>query len=147
AFAGLCSTLDSSLCAISSLGSIDIYRRYINPNASDSETLRAAHIFMLSMTVIGTGIALCKPKLLWCFLAYGALASAGLFPTIFALYWKRLTARGVFWAVVLSLAIGTPLSIYANVVDNPYLIVAAAILSVMIGLIVCLCSGAMNKQE
>ena len=34
AFAGLCSTMDSSFCAISSLGSIDVYRRYLNPNAS-----------------------------------------------------------------------------------------------------------------
>ncbi len=147
AFAGLCSTLDSSLCAISSLGSIDIYKKYINSAAVDTQIVKAARICMILMTIIGTSIALCKPKLLWCFLAYGALASAGLFPTIFALYWKRLTANGVFWAIVLSLIIGTPLSIYANITDNPYLIVAAAILSVLIGLIVCLVAGFLNTEE
>ncbi len=147
AFAGLCSTLDSSLCAISSLGSIDIYRRYMHPHANDRQTLKAARICMLAMTILGTAIALCKPKLLWCFLAYGALASAGLFPTIFALYWKRLTANGVCWAIILSLIIGTPLSIYANIVDNPYLIVAASALSVLIGLLVCLFSGYTNKGD
>lgn len=146
AFAGLCSTLDSSLCAISSLGSIDIYRKYFKPEATDHETVRAARWYMLIMTVLGTGIALCRPKLLWCFLAYGAMASAGLFPTVFALYWKRLTDKGVFWAILLSLVIGTPLSIYANVTENPYLIVTAAILSVGIGLIVCLVSGFTNQK-
>jgi SSS family transporter len=146
AFAGLCSTLDSSLCAISSLGSIDIYRRYINPAATDSQTVYAARVCMLIMTIVGTGIALCRPKLLWCFLAYGALASAGLFPTVFALYWKRLTANGVFWAIALSLAIGTPLSIYANVVDNPYAIVIAAVLSVLVGFVICVVSGLFNKK-
>jgi len=147
AFAGLCSTLDSSLCAISSLGSVDIYGRYINRQPSDGGTVRAARICMIGMTVIGTAVALCQPKLLWCFLAYGALASSALFPTVFALYWKRLPANGAFLAVILSLGIGTPLSIYANVIDNPYLIVAAAVLSVVIGLVVCLISGFMHRGE
>lgn len=145
AFAGLCSTLDSSLCAISSLGSIDIYRQYFNGESSDQATVKAARLSMIGMTVLGTGVALCQPRLLWCFLAYGALASSALFPTIFSLYWKKLPAAGAFWAVVLSLVIGTPLSIYANIVDNPYLIVLAAVLSVLIGLIVCVVSGLMYK--
>lgn len=145
AFAGLCSTLDSSLCAISSLGSIDIYKRYINRKTSDSDTVCAARAFMVGMTLVGTSIALCQPKLLWCFLAYGALASSALFPTVFSLYWKKLPASGAFWAVTLSLGIGTPLSIYANVVENPYLIVAAAVLSVFIGLVVCVVSGLTNR--
>lgn len=145
AFAGLCSTLDSSLCAISSLGSIDIFRQYFNGDSSDRATVKAARISMIGMTVLGTGVALCQPKLLWCFLAYGALASSALFPTIFALYWRKLSAAGAFWAVILSLAIGTPLSIYANIVDDPYLIVLAAVLSVLIGLIVCVGSGLTNK--
>jgi SSS family transporter len=146
AFAGLCSTLDSSLCAISSLGGVDIYKQYVNPNSSESNVVLAARISMVAMTIVGTTIALCQPKLLWCFLAYGALASAGLFPTIFALYWKRLSARGAFWAVVLSLVFGTPLSIYANITENPYLIVAAAVLSVSIGLVVCIISGLLNRN-
>ena len=146
-FAGLCSTLDSSMCAISALGSIDIYSRYINNKPSDHAIVIAARICMIIMTIFGTMIALCEPKLLWCFLVYGALASAALFPTIFSLYWKRLPAGGAFWAVLLSLAIGTPLSIYANLTENPYLIVLAAIVSVLIGFIICLIAGFTNYKE
>jgi len=146
-FAGLCSTMDSGLCASSSLGAIDIYKRYIKPNATDDELLSFSRIFMILLTVLGTCIALSQPKLLWLFLIYGALASAGMFPTIFALYWGKVTARGALWAVVLSLLVGTPLSVYANVKEDPYLIVAAAVLSVVVGLLVCIISGLANRQK
>jgi Na+(H+)/acetate symporter ActP len=101
---------------------------------------------MVLMAVLGTAVALLTPKLLWVFLIYGALASAGMFPTIFALFWRRLPARGAFWAVALSLGIGTPLSIYANVREDPHLIVLAAGASVTVGLVVCLVSGLLNKE-
>jgi Na+/proline symporter len=146
AFAGLCSTLDSSMCAISSLGSIDIYKKYGNPKAEDRQLLHAARMYMLGITVLGTAIALAQPKLLWVFLIYGALASAGLCPTIFALYSKRITGKAAAIAVGSSLIIGTPLSIYANVTENPFLIVTAAILSVAIGLVVCTVTVLLNKK-
>ena len=145
AFAGLCSTLDSSFCAQSSLGAIDVYKRYLKPGASDTELLAASRKVMALGGVVGTGIALLEPKLLWVFLTYGALASAGMFPTILSLCWDRLPARGAFWAVLLSLGIGTPLSIYANVTENPHLIVIAAGASVLVGLAVCLVAGFGNR--
>lgn len=145
AFAALASTIDSAYCALSSLGAIDIYRRYVNPNPSDRDVLRVSRITMLLMAVIGTGVALLKPQLLWMFLIYGALASAGLFPTILSLTWSRLTARGAMWAVGLSLAVGTPLSVYANIRGDADLVVYAAIASVAIGAAVCLAAGLLNR--
>lgn len=146
AFAGLSSTLDSAYVAISSLGTIDIYKKYLNPQANDKQLLNTSRKIMLLMAVIGTGVALLQPKLLWVFLIYGALASAGLFPTVFSLFWKRLTAKGAFWGLTSSLILGIPLSIYANVVENTHLIVLAAILSVVIGFVVCLLVGLSNKK-
>ena len=145
AFAGLASTLDSAYCAISSLGSIDIYKKYINRGAQDKKILNASRLIMIIMAVIGTGIALLQPQLLWVFLIYGALASSALFPTILSVFWKRLTKNGAFWSIVLSLLIGLPLSIYANVTENVDLIVLSASLSVAIGLVVCLIDGFRNK--
>jgi len=147
AFAGLCSTMDSAYCAVSSLGTIDIYKKYINANARSQKLLQVSRAFMLGIAVFGTGIALLQPKLLWVFLIYGALSSAGLFPTIFSLFWNKLDAKGAFWAVTLSLVLGLPLSIYANVVENTHLIVLAAVLSVLIGLVVCLIAGIRNKER
>jgi len=147
AFAGLSSTLDSAYCAISSLGTIDIYKKYFNKDASDKKLLSISRKFMLSMAIIGTVIALLRPQLLWVFLIYGAMASAAFFPTILSLFWSRLDSRGAFWAVVFSLVIGLPISIYANVTGNVNLIVLSAVLSIGIGLIICLVSGLMNRRS
>jgi Na+/proline symporter len=147
AFAALSSTLDSAYCAVSSLGSIDVFRRYIRPHATDAELVKAARISMLTCSVIGTAIAMLGPQLLWVFLIYGALASSALFPTVFSLYSKRLTANGLAWAIGLSLLFGTPLSIYANVKQDTNLIVLAAIISVAIGLVVCMISVALSKTS
>lgn len=145
AFAGLASTLDSAYCAISSLGSIDIYKKYINRDAKDKKILNASRLIMIVMATIGTGIALLQPQLLWVFLIYGALASSALFPTILSVFWKRLTKQGAFWSITLSLLIGLPTSIYANITGNVDLIVLSSILSVGIGLAICLVDGFRNK--
>ena len=135
-FAALCSTMDSSCCALGSLGSIDLYKRYLRPQASDAQLIRASRYAMIVGTLCGTSIALLQPKLMWAFLIYGALASAGMFPTLFAVYSKRISGRAIFWAVTLSMLVGTPISLYANLTENPYWIVLSAILSVAIGLLV-----------
>lgn len=49
--------------------------------------------------------------------------------------------------MILSLCIATPLSIYANIIENSYLIVIASIISVLIGLIVCLLSILTSKEK
>jgi Na+/proline symporter len=147
AFAGLSSTLDSTYCAVSSLGSIDVFRRYIKPDATNGETLLVARATMVIFAVIGTGIGLLQPQLLWVFLVYGALASAALFPTVFSLFSERLTAQGVSWALGLSILLGTPLSLYANVTQNTNLIVLAAVLSVAIGLVVCVFDILRSKKR
>ncbi|MCB0325422.1 MAG: hypothetical protein KDD69_17690 [Bdellovibrionales bacterium] len=138
AFAGLCSTLDSAYCAISALGSIDVYRRYVNSQATDAQLLRASRFSMLALGTLGTGAALLQPQLLWVFLIYGALAAAGMFPIIFSLCWSGVTERGVFWGVCSSLCLGLPLSMYANISERPVLIVLAAVLSTFVGGIVCI---------
>jgi len=147
AFAGLLSTIDSAMVAISSLVTVDIYRRYVNPSAADTDLLKVSRYSMVALTGLGSGIALLEPKLLWVFLIYGALASAGFFPTVLALYWEKLSAKAAFWAITISLVVGTPLSVYANIKDDPYLVVLAAVLSVVIGLVICVMSVAMRSRD
>jgi Na+/proline symporter len=138
AFAGLCSTMDSAFCAASALICVDFYRRYIEPDSNDLKLLRVCRFSMAAVAVLGTGIALLEPKLLWVFLTYGAMAAAAMFPTLFVVFFKRISAGGLTWAIGLSLLIGTPLTVYANIVENPYLIVLGSLVSVLFGLAVCL---------
>lgn len=146
-FAGLSSTLDSAFAAISSLLAIDVYKRHINPHAPEDKVLWVARYGMILFTVLGTGVALLQPKLLWVFLIYGALASAMLIPAFFSLFSKRVTAGGVTAAVLLSIGLGLPLSIYANIHQDTNLIVLSASLPPLIGLVCCSVSVLINKKE
>ena len=114
AFAGLSSCLDSSFSAVSSLTAIDIYRRYRKEDASSSEIVRSARFGMTTVALIGTLIALLQPKLMWCFLIYGALASSMLVPVFFSLFSKHVSRRAVFASIALSILLALPLSAEPN---------------------------------
>lgn len=92
---------------------------------------------MIIIALIGTSISLLKPKLLWIFLIYGAMGPAILFPAIFSVYSKKLTAKRFTTSVLLSFIVATPISIYANVTENSTLIVFSSIIAVLIGLLFC----------
>lgn len=140
AFAGLCSTMDSAFCGMSALGSVDIFKRYRNKKPSDKEMLKAARLYMLFGALVGCGIAMMQPKLLWVFFIYGALASTGLVPTIVSLFWDRVKSNDVFSAILASLIVALPLSIYANITENPHLIVLSSVAGVITSGLVCVVS-------
>ncbi|MES1197330.1 MAG: hypothetical protein ABUL55_01780 [Pseudomonadota bacterium] len=151
AFMVLCalsSTLDSAYIAIGSLWSIDIYRRYQKRDATDKDIVRVSKLAMFGFAGVGTAIAMLPGiQLIWVFLIYGALASSGLVPIALSLFWRRLTSRGAFWGAFLGFIIGLPMSIYANFNNDPNLVVLAAVLSVAIGLAVCLFDGLTNRKS
>ena len=146
AFAGLCSTMDSAFCGLSALGSVDIFKRYRNKNPDDKEMLKTARIFMLVCAVVAGLIAMMEPKLLWVFFIYGALASAGLVPTLVSLFWERITANAVFTAMILSILVSVPLSVYANVTENTDFIVLSSVLSVVVSAFVCAVSLLVSRK-
>ena len=147
AFAGLCSTMDSAFCGMSALGSIDIFKRYQNKAPTDRAMIKSARLFMVVGAVIGGAIAMTEPKLLWVFFIYGALASTGLVPTIVSLFWERITEKDIFIAIVISLVVSVPLSIYANVTENPHLIVVSSLAAVVISGLMCCLSALMNGSD
>ena len=115
AFAGLCSTMDSSFCALSSLGSIDIYKNYIRPDARKDQVIWVSRLFMIALAIIGSSISLLQPKLLWVFLTYGAIAGSGVIPIVCSLLFKSISAKALSLSIKLSLALSLPIAIYANV--------------------------------
>lgn len=138
AFAGLCSTMDSALCAFSSLSAIDIYQKYFNPKADTKNIAFIARLAMLFLTLTGTAIALLEPKLMWMFFINGIIVTAAAIPVIFTVFSKTITAKTASLAIILSLVITAPISAYANITEKPTLVVLASLSSLFIGLIVCL---------
>lgn len=147
AFAGLCSTMDSAFCGISSLAAIDVYKRYFNPKAKDKDLLSIARKYMIFGALISLAIALMQPKLFWVFFICGAIAGAGLVPTVAALFLQSIKGKDVYLAIILSLIISMPISFYANISENEALNVVAALSGPVIGLVICVLSWLSNKYR
>jgi Na+/proline symporter len=134
AFAGLSSTMDSAYCAVSSFIIADM----TGQSETATKKIKRARLGMFILALLGTGIALLKPELLWVFFIDGALVAVGFFPTLFVIFNKNYSAKVAFWSIILGFILSVPLSIYANISGNENLIVIASILSITIGLVVSL---------
>lgn len=103
---GLLSTIDSNLCAVSSL-TTDIFK---------NKTLGKTKITMILLLVIGIVVAnIPGLTVTHLFLMYGTLRAATLLPTIFTLKGIRLKAKGVVGGIICALVIGLPIFAYGNI--------------------------------
>ena len=136
--AGLSSTLDSGLSAGSSLFITDILKK-TNPK----KTIFFARLSMLGIALIGLLIALAViyipgfglQHLWWIF---NTIAACVLIPTVLSLFWKKLSAKGAFWGILVSFVGGIPFFIYGNVIGSTNLIVGSTIFIIIISTIFCL---------
>lgn len=139
--AGLESTLDSALCAASSLYAIDMApltaaerellrkeRLQLPLTEADKESkerldalaVRRSRIAMYGIAVIGLITAFIVQNLfpldrLWWI--FNGVASCFAVPTVLSVYWDRLSAKGAFWGITASL-IGMAPFVYGNWVQN-----------------------------
>lgn len=102
---------------------------------------------MIFFALIGTGLALLKPQLLWIFFIHGALMGVNFFPTIFSITRKDYTEQQAFWSIVIGLIIALPLSAYANITGNTDLIVWSAIISVFVPVVVSVITDSKAHQD
>lgn len=120
---GLLSTIDSNLCAISSL-TTDIFRK---------KTLGKTKIAMILLLVIGIAVAnIPGLTVTHLFLTYGTLRAATLLPTVFTLRGMKLKARGVVAGIISALVIGMPIFGYGNIQGIAVYKTAGSLLTVMI---------------
>lgn len=157
---GLCSTLDSGLCAASSLFAIDIAKHTdsekelirkerlgieINKEEMeikkvlDNKTTKRARGAMFGIAIIGLITAFIVQhffsldRLWWIF---NGFASCFVVPTILSLYYKKLSARGAFYGILGAL-IGMVVFVYGNWVKDDLITVLSAIFIVLISLLCC----------
>jgi len=106
---GLLSTVDSNLCAFSSL---------VNDLCMKKNDKKAARLSMLALSVAGIAIAnipgLTVTQL---FLFYGTLRATTLLPTVMTLLNVRLTGSGVTAGVITALCAGLPVFAYGNIMN------------------------------
>lgn len=120
---GLLSTIDSNLCAISSL-TTDIFKK---------NTLGKTKITMVALLVIGIIVAnIPGLTVTHLFLMYGTLRAATLLPTIFTLKGVKLKPEGVVTGIATALIIGLPVFAYGNITGTAAYKTAGSLLTVLL---------------
>jgi Na+/proline symporter len=112
-FCSLASSIDSLLAATSDLIIEDIYKKMINPGASDKLLRRA------SITIItGLGIAawlVCLPRigtLATVLFFAGPMVASTIYPIAMGLFWKKASSKGALWAMLSGSVLGLIAYIY-----------------------------------
>ena len=108
AIAAVLSTSAGLMITVASSVSHDLYKVYINPNASEKQELNIAKITTLLMSAIAVSLAvlLKKENIAWLvMLAFGIAASA-IFPAMLStLWWKRTTRQAVIASILTGLGV------------------------------------------
>ena len=100
-FCSLASSIDSLLAATSDLLTEDIYRRLVNPGASEATLRRAASYLIVALGVGTWLICLGKFDLLPLLFLSGPFVASAIWPVIAGLYWERASSHGAVAAMIL----------------------------------------------
>lgn len=132
---GLLSTVDSNLCAISSL-TTDI------SDKADTKTAKCVMSVVLCIAVIIANIP--NLTVTHLFLFYGTLRASTLLPTILTLKGVKLPEKGVYRGIIASICVGLPIFAIGNIFNINGLKIIGSILSVLLSGIIAL---AMRDSE
>ncbi len=100
--AAVLSTADSCLVGSVAIFVNDIYWKLVNPSASDRELIKASRIATIVLGILAIGLAYMVPRIIELVLYAYTFGAAGLFfPMLALLFWKRATAAGAFWSILL----------------------------------------------
>ena len=120
--AAVMSSADSCLIGPVAIFTNDIYKKRLRPSASDADLVRVARMATLVLGVLAIGTAYLIPNVLDLILYAYTFGAAGIFfPMLGLLFWRRTTAAGAFWSMLLGgssaviwAAIGEPFGIAAS---------------------------------
>lgn len=126
---GLCSTLDSNLSAVSSIGGHDMADKF----GYKGNVINYSRIYMVGVAILALLIAnLPGMQILYLFLFYATLRSSTLLPTVtMILRGKSVSEAGMFYGILTSLAIGLPIFAYGNFNKVTVFIVAGSLTTVL----------------
>jgi SSS family solute:Na+ symporter len=100
--AAVMSSADSCLIGPVAIFTNDIYRKRINPAATNQQLLKVARLVTLVLGALAIVIAYLIPRVLDLILYAYTFGAAGLFfPVLGLLFWPGTTASGAFWSIAL----------------------------------------------
>ena len=115
--AALMSTADSCLIGPVAIFVNDIYRKLLRPDATDKDLMRVARVATIGLGALAIGTAYLLPRVLDLILYAYTFGAAGLFfPMLGLLFWKRSTAAGAFWSIL----VGGTSAVVWTIASEPY---------------------------
>ena len=101
------SSIDSMMNSAATIVTIDIYQKYIKPEATDKELIRAGRISIIGFVVLATLLALfimdpnSEKNFFFQIVDYQNYLTPGILVAFFmGMFWKRGTATGAFCAII-----------------------------------------------
>lgn len=136
---GLLSTVDSNLCAASSL----------TTDMTGGRNIKKTRTTMVLLLIAGIVIAnIPGITVTHLFLFYGTLRASTLLPTVLTLNGKKLTAKGVVTGVVTSLVVGLPVFAYGSILNSgPYKTLGSLLTVLLSGIVALVMARREAKHE
>lgn len=157
---GLMSTVDSILCAVSSVSGHDICSRLFPNKEFDNRFennrllnlligngMRLAKMAMIAVAIFAIIIAnIPGMTIVYLFLLYGTLRSSVMLPSVWAIKGVKMSETGLFWGILLSLCVGLPIFAYGNLNGNVSMTVTGSLLTIGLSGILSLFSKEREKE-
>ncbi|KNA22314.1 hypothetical protein SOVF_035540 [Spinacia oleracea] len=109
-FMAVTSAGSAELIAVSSLCTYDIYRTYINPNATGKQILKVSRIIILAfgcfMGVLAVILNKAGVSLGWMYLAMGVFVGSAVMPIAFSLLWRKANSIGAILGATIGCVLG-----------------------------------------
>lgn len=109
-FMALTSTISSSMIAVSSILSYDLYKTYLNPKVTDKQLVRVSHLTVVIHGVFITGISIALnyggANMTWIGYLRPIVSCPGIIPLILTLFWSRQTRLAAIVSPILGFLTG-----------------------------------------
>ncbi|MFC4557646.1 sodium:solute symporter [Virgibacillus kekensis] len=140
--AAIMSSADAMLLAISAGVARDIYKGFINKDASEKTVTRLGFIVMVVASLVGIVIALDPPQLIAIMVGWvgGGLLSAFGFPVVLGIWWSRANKAGALAGMI-----GGSIVFLALVITKPFALVAEPIIAAPVSLILMIVVSLMTQ--
>lgn len=111
----------AELIAVSSLCTYDIYRTYINPDATGKQILKVSRGVVLGfgcfMGVLAVMLNKAGVSLGWMYLAMGVFIGSAVLPIAFMLLWEKANATGAILGTIIGCILGIVAWISVTVIE------------------------------
>jgi Na+/proline symporter len=130
--AGLCTVLDSNMCAVASFFGHD----FLRGRDDGRRPIFSARIGMLLLAIFGTTVANLRGiQIVHLFLIYGTLRATTLVPTIGSILSDRVTALGVTVGMIEAFVVALPVFVCGQILGKPLLSATGSLLTILLPLV------------